>query len=75
MHFLKRFDFVDGVVVQTRFAKVLFVFAVCEIKFDLICFNFFLTYLAILNFSKIRINLSKCDMIGGFEGLFRIVAN
>ena len=28
-----------------------------------------------LKFSKIRINLSRCDMIGGFEGLFRIVAN
>ena len=40
-------------MVQTRFAEILFVFAVCEIKFDLICFNFFLTYLAMLNFSKI----------------------
>lgn len=29
----------------------------------------------ILNFSKIRLNLSRCDMIGGFEGLFRIIAN
>jgi hypothetical protein len=28
-----------------------------------------------LNFSKIRLNLSRCDMIGGFEGLFRIIAN
>lgn len=28
-----------------------------------------------LKFSKIRINLTKCDMIGGFEGLFRIIAN
>ena len=28
-----------------------------------------------LRFSKIRINLTRCDMIGGFEGLFRIVAN
>jgi hypothetical protein len=28
-----------------------------------------------LNFSKIRMNLSKCDMIGGFEGLFRIITS
>jgi len=28
-----------------------------------------------LKFTKIRINLTKCQMIGGFEGLFRIVAN
>jgi hypothetical protein len=29
----------------------------------------------ILKFSKIRINLTRCDMIGGFEGLFRIITN
>ena len=29
----------------------------------------------ILKFSKIRINLTKCDMIGGFDGLFRIITN
>jgi hypothetical protein len=29
----------------------------------------------VLKFSKIRINLTRCDMIGGFEGLFKIVAN
>jgi len=28
-----------------------------------------------LNFSKIRMNLSKCDMVGGFEGLFRIITS
>jgi hypothetical protein len=29
----------------------------------------------ILRFSKVRANLSRCDMIGGFEGFFRIIAN
>ena len=30
---------------------------------------------SILKFSKIRINLTRCDMIGGFDGLFRIITN
>lgn len=29
----------------------------------------------LLHFSKVRINLTRCDMAGGFEGLFRIIAN
>ena len=29
----------------------------------------------VMRFSKIRMNLTRCDMIGGYEGLFRIVAN
>ena len=28
-----------------------------------------------LKFAKIRINLTRCDMIGGYEGFFRIIAN
>lgn len=30
---------------------------------------------ALLKFSKIRVNLTKCEMIGGFEGFFRIITN
>ena len=29
----------------------------------------------VLRFSKVRMNLTHCDMIGGFEGLFRIIAS
>ena len=29
----------------------------------------------ILKFSKIRMNLTRCEMIGGFEGMFRIITN
>ena len=30
---------------------------------------------SVLKFSKLRINLTRCEIIGGFEGLFRIITN
>lgn len=78
-------------LVKFKCAESIAILPTCSIEvFDILpeinCKRLFIEYIDVetpgikadaprLKFSKIRANFNKCRMMGGFEGIFRIIAN